>query len=413
MMMRERATRVERRSAARLAVAAVVLAGALGLTAGCTDGDGPKWAGGGNGNTGAGGTQLSATVTSPAADATNVPASTTIAFKSDQGKNATVELKDEAGKAVEGELEKGGTSWLPAEPLAYGTKYTATVTVTGDDGKTATATSSFTTMQEPGNQVRVTSQLGDNVVVGVGMPLIINFGRDIPESFRDDVQKRMYVTSTPAQEGTWHWYSGTEVHYRPKVYWKAGTQLSYRIATGGLPMGEGWYGRSDITIVAKVGSAVIMTVDNKTKKMTVKKDGKVLRTLPVSLGKPKTPSSSGNMIVMEKLRKTVFDTRAELGPTEGYRINIEYAHRLTWGGEFMHAAPWSVGDQGKRNVSHGCVNVSQTNAAWLFSVTKVGDPVIVKGTEVKLKSGNGWTDWNMSWDEFIKGSAVPYEAPTN
>jgi lipoprotein-anchoring transpeptidase ErfK/SrfK len=156
-----------------------------------------------------------------------------------------------------------------------------------------------------------------------------------------------------------------------------------------------------------------MTVDNKTKKMTVKKDGKVLRTLPVSLGKPKTPSSSGNMIVMEKLRKTVFDTRAELGPTEGYRINIEYAHRLTWGGEFMHAAPWSVGDQGKRNVSHGCVNVSQTNAAWLFSVTKVGDPVIVKGTEVKLKYGNGWTDWNMSWDEFIKGSAVPYEAPTN
>jgi lipoprotein-anchoring transpeptidase ErfK/SrfK len=143
--------------------------------------------------------------------------------------------------------------------------------------------------------------------------------------------------------------------------------------------------------------------------MVVTKDGKVLRTIPVSLGKKSTPSSSGTMLVIEKLRKTVFDTFAELGPELGYRTNIEYAQRLTWGGEYIHSAPWSVAQQGHTNVSHGCVNMSPSNAIWLFNLTRVGDPVIVKGTEVQLKNGNGWTDWNMSWDEYVKGSAIPYE----
>jgi lipoprotein-anchoring transpeptidase ErfK/SrfK len=154
-----------------------------------------------------------------------------------------------------------------------------------------------------------------------------------------------------------------------------------------------------------------MTVDNKTKKMTVTKDGKTIRTIPISLGAPVTPSSSGTMLGIEKLRKTVFDTMDDPIPTNRYRTDIEFAQRLTWGGEFIHAAPWSVASQGRTNVSHGCVNMSQANAQWLFDQTKIGDPITVKGTERKLENGNGWTDWNMSWDDYIKGSAIPYEAP--
>ncbi|HEX5598612.1 MAG TPA: L,D-transpeptidase family protein, partial [Micromonosporaceae bacterium] len=103
----------------------------------------------------------------------------------------------------------------------------------------------------------------------------------------------------------------------------------------------------------------------------------------------------------------IFDTFAELGPAEGYRVAVDHAQRLTWGGEFIHSAPWSVGDQGRRNVSHGCLNLSPANARWLFGLTKVGDPVTVRNTEVKLTAGNGWTAWDMSWDEYIKGSALP------
>jgi lipoprotein-anchoring transpeptidase ErfK/SrfK len=408
------------RTAIRRAAGTLALVAALGLATACSGGNsGAKWQGGGEGGAPSpkNDSKAVATITAPAADAKDVPASAEFSFKTEQAVDSTFELKDAAGNAVEGKLrsesgtgEAGGkSSWVPSEALDYGTTYTATLTATDAEGKPATATRTFTTMAKPANTVRVSSFLGDNQVVGVAMPLIVQFSRDIPEDNRADVQRRLFVTSNPPQEGIWRWSSPREVDYRPKVYWKPGTKISYRLATGGLPMGDGYYGRSDITVEASVGRAVILTVDNKNKMMTVTKDGKVLRQIPVSLGKAKTPSSSGTMVIIERLRKTVFDTFAELGPTEGYRIDIEYAQRLTWSGEYIHAAPWSEGVQGKTNVSHGCVNISMANAQWLFGLTMMGDPVVVKGTERKLQNGNGWTEWNMSWEEYVKGSAIPYQ----
>lgn len=387
-------------------LSALVIAGAFVLTAGCGGTGSPVWQG--PDKQAEARPKASATITAPADGATDVPASTEIAFTTTDAVSTTVELKDAAGNVVKGELKSDGR-WLPDGQLDYGTTYTATVTATGDDGKAATATATFTTMAKPDKQVRVSSFLGDGAVVGVGMPLIVRFSRAIPKDYRDDVQRRMTVQSTPPQEGIWHWVSGTEVRYRPKTFWQANTKIRYKVQTGGLPMGDGWYGRNDLTVDIKIGPALIMEVDNKTKQMTVTRNGEVIRTIPVSLGKPRTPSSSGTMLIMEKFKKTVFDTRDNPNPEDRYVIDIEYAQRLTYGGEFIHAAPWSVADQGRRNVSHGCVNVSTENAKWLFEQTRLGDPVVVKGTERKLRHGNGWTDWNLSWEEYVKGSALPYD----
>ncbi|MFD0783477.1 Ig-like domain-containing protein [Micromonospora azadirachtae] len=395
----------------RRALAAGLIAATLALTSACTsggDGKPSSWQGG----TETPAPKAAATISEPKADAKDVPASTAIAFSTTEAVETAVDLKDSAGETVKGKLAADGKSWLPSGALKYGETYTATVTATGDDGRPATATSTFTTMAQPSKQIRVSSFLGDGQTVGVGMPLIVKFSRAIPESYRDDVQRRMTVTSVPAQEGIWHWVSPTEIRYRPKQFWKANSKVSYRVQAGGLPMGSGWYGRADLTVDINIGPALVMTVDNKTKKMTVTRDGKTVKTILVSLGKKSTPSSSGTMVVIEKLRKTVFDTFEELGPEEGYRTKIDYAQRLTWGGEFIHAAPWSEGQQGSVNVSHGCVNVSMADGAWLFTNTRIGDPITVKGTERKLQNGNGWTDWNMSWNEYVKGSALPYEPPT-
>ncbi|PTA46793.1 Ig-like domain-containing protein [Micromonospora sp. RP3T] len=398
------------RRGGRRAFAAAVLVATMALTACTGGGDKPSsWQGGGDGGEKA--PKAAATISEPAADAKDVPATTAITFTTKEAKETAVELKDATGKAVEGTLAADGRSWEPATALDYAQTYTATVTATGDDGKPATATSTFTVMAKPAKQVRVTSFLGDNQVVGVGMPLIVKFGRAIPEDYRDDMQRRMTVTAQPAQEGIWRWISPTEVHYRPKTFWKANSTVSYQVRANGLPLGDGWYGRSDLTVDVKIGPSFVMTVDNRTKRMTVTKDGKAIKTILVSLGKKSTPSSSGTMVVIEKLRHTVFDTMEELGPEEGYRTEIDYAQRLTWGGEFIHAAPWSEGVQGRSNVSHGCVNVSMKDGNWLFANTRLGDPITVKGTERKLQNGNGWTDWNMSWDEYVKGSALPYEPP--
>ncbi|HWH00031.1 MAG TPA: Ig-like domain-containing protein [Pilimelia sp.] len=410
--------RRHRPAPARRALVGLILGAALAVTAGCSGKGGtPSWQGGGSGG-GDGSTQsqeppgpqLGAAVTRPAPDSSGAPITTGVAFTTELATGEPkVEVTDPNGNAVPGRLAADGKSWQPNRSLRWGTRYTVAITVTGEDGKTATATSTFTTMAKPAKLVRVSTQIGDHAVVGVAMPLIVNFGRPIPQKLRDDVQRRMSVTAVPAQPGAWHWLSGTEVQYRPKKFWAANTKLTYRVDVEGLPLGDGWYGGPTLSVVASVGPALVMTVDNRTKQMTVTRDGRVVRTIPVSLGKPKTPSSSGTMVVMEKLRKTIFDTYRELGPEEGYRVKIDYAQRLTWGGEFIHSAPWSVADQGRRNVSHGCINMSPENAAWLFNQTRIGDPVIVKGTEVRLSQGNGWTAWNLSWDEWVRGSALPVE----
>ncbi|GIE52541.1 hypothetical protein Ani05nite_60750 [Amorphoplanes nipponensis] len=395
-------------------MAALATAGVL-LTAGCSgdDAETPSWQGGSQGD-GSGASPAPApaptlstvAVTSPAPDAKDVEAATEIKYDTEDAENTTVEVKDADGAEVKGTLDKDKKVFIPAKALGWGKTYTVTVNGTPSGDKGGSTSSTFTVMKKPAKLVRVTSFLADGQTVGVGMPMIVRFGRSVPEKYRDDVQRRMTVTATPAQEGIWHWTSPTEVHYRPKTYWKPYTKIFYKVQLAGVPMGDGWYGRSDLTVDLKVGRSFVMTVSNKTKKMIVKQDGKVIKTIPVSLGKKSTPSSSGTMLVIEKKEHTVFDTLEELGPEKGYRTKIDFAQRITWSGQFIHAAPWSEGVQGRTNVSHGCVNVSMAMGKWLFSRTMLGDPITVSGTEEKLKNGNGWTDWNMSWDDYKKGSAI-------
>jgi len=392
-------------------MAAALTAGAVLLSAGCSSKDTPAWQGGSkDGGSAASSSpappQSTVAVTTPAANAKNVVASTDIKYSTEDAANTTVEVKNADGDEVKGTLDKDGKVFRPAKALAYGTTYTVTVNGTAAGAKIGTTTSTFTTMAKPSKQVRITSFLGDGQTVGVGMPLIMKFGRAIPQKYRAEVERRMTVTATPAQVGTWHWISPTEVHYRPQTYWKAYTKIFYDVRLAGVPLGDGWYGRSDLTVDMKIGRSFVMTVKNSSKSMTVKQDGKTIKTIPVSLGKPSTPSSSGTMLVIEKKQHTVFDTMDELPKGQGYRVDIDFAQRITWSGQFIHAAPWSEGVQGKRNVSHGCVNVSEAMGKWLFDRTMIGDPITVSGTGDKLKNGNGLTDWNMSWEEYKKGSAL-------
>ncbi|GIG00559.1 L,D-transpeptidase [Catellatospora citrea] len=350
------------------------------------------------------------TITEPAAAATEVPASAEIVFAATDAVSTQVVLKDAAGVEVAGELHPDGKGWLPAKSLAYGTAYTVTVTATGDDGKPATATSTFTTMAQPDKVVSIVSFLPDDAVVGVGMPLIFRLSRKIPEAQRAALQRRLLVQTTPAQEGIWTWYTPDELHWRPREFWQAGTKVFVDVRAGGLPLGDGYFGKRNSTLTCAIGRSLVMTIDDKAKPkvMKVVKDGATVRTIRVSLGRASMPSSSGTTVIIERLAKTVFDTTNDPNPANRYRTNIEYAQRLTWGGEFIHAAPWSVKDQGVRNVSHGCVNMSLADAKWLFEQTMIGDPVVTKGTPRRLQYGNGWTDWDKPWDEYVKGSAIPY-----
>lgn len=348
----------------------------------------------------------------PPANAKNLPISAEIGTKITGGQITAVTLRDNEGDSVTGAMRDDGTSWVPSRPLKYGRTYTATVTASRAEGGAETRTTTFSTMKSRrGQEIGTGLYLFDGRTYGVAMPVVAEFHPGIAPKERASVQRRLFVTSDPPQPGVWHWVSGgTQAYYRPPDYWQPGTKLTVRLGLDGHPVGGGRYGGQDRRATVTIGRKLTMEVDNRTKKMSVYENGTLVKQMPVSLGKKSTPSSSGTMVIMEKKETTVFDTFAELGPREGYRTNINYAQRLTWGGEYIHSAPWSVGDQGRRNVSHGCVNMSPRNAVWLFKRTLIGDPVTVRGTERGLEDGNGWTAWTYSWSEFIKGSALPVPA---
>ncbi|MFG1655508.1 Ig-like domain-containing protein [Micromonospora chersina] len=352
---------------------------------------------------------LPALAVSPADGSDKRPVSTEISARvPGGGKVSKVVLTAADGATVAGRLRRDGSSWVPSAPLKYATRYTATVTATGTDGQTRQGTSNFTTMAKPKSMIGSGLYMFSGKTYGVAMPVVAEFSPGIPKKDRAAVQKRMFVQTDPPQPGAWHWlYNGTQAYYRAPEYWKPGTTITVRLALAGIPLSNGRYGNIDRSATAKIGRAFEMKVDNATKQMTVYENGAVVRTLPVSLGKKSTPSSSGTMVVMEKKESTVFDTRDEPDPDNQYVTKIDFAQRLTWGGEYIHAAPWSEGVQGRANVSHGCVNVSMANGRWLFGKTLVGDPITVRGTERRLEPGNGWTAWSMSWSQFVEGSALP------
>lgn len=350
-------------------------------------------------------------VTVSPAGGKGVPVSTEIGTKVSGGKVESVTLTDTAGGGkVSGGMRADGTSWIPSKPLRYKHTYDATVTARGEQGKTTTTTSRFTTMAQPQKQTTTWLYFQNGEKYGNAMPVTVAFDPPVPRSQRASVQKRLFVTTTPEQQGVWSWVGdGSQVYYRAQDFWKPGTKISVRTGTGGLPLGNGRFGDQDHSASASITAhPVSANIDDRTKLMSVYREGKLLRKIPVSMGKPSTPTSSGRMVIMEKFDTTVFDTRGD--PAGGYVVRVYDAQRLTWGGEFIHAAPWSVGSQGYDNVSHGCTNVSDENAAWLMRVTHVGDMVTIRNTGTKLRAGNGWTAWDVSWPEYVKGSALPVPA---
>ena len=92
---------------------------------------------------------------------------------------------------------------------------------------------------------------------------------------------------------------------------------------------------------------------------------------------------------------------------EAYDIDdVQWAMRLTHSGEFIHAAPWSVGSQGNANVSHGCTGMSTADAAYLYNMTLRGDVVEYTGTDRPMTLDNGYGDWNLDFATWKQGSAL-------
>jgi lipoprotein-anchoring transpeptidase ErfK/SrfK len=282
-----------------------------------------------------------------------------------------------------------------------------TVVGVNPNGVVTRKTGSFTTLV-PAATLNAAVMPLDGETVGVGMPIAIFFSA--PVSNRAAVERRLHVTTSGDVEGAWRWFNDKEIHYRPKAYWPSGAKVSLQADLNGIDAGNGVWGQRNRQIDFTIGQRHISVVNVTTHKMTVTSGAKTVKVFPISAGRPKYPTTNGIHFALEKSKTVTMDSATVGIPRDspdGYFETVHWNVRISNTGEFVHAAPWSVGSQGSTNVSHGCVNLSVANATWFYNFSRRGDIVQVVGSP---KQPNDWAlgvvDWNMPWSQWLSGSAL-------
>lgn len=328
-----------------------------------------------------------------------------VTVSAESGVLGSVTMVNEDGRSVDGKLSPDGLTWATSEPLGYNKRYTLTAESMGLGGATSRQMTFET--HSPENLTMPYVLPSDGEVVGVGQPVAIRFDENIPN--RLAAQRAITVKTTPHVDGAFYWLNNREVRWRPAHYWKPGTTVDVSVNTYGVDLGDGLFGQENVTTHFTIGDEVISTIDDNTKTLTMKRNGEVVKTMPVSMGKNSTPTNNGTYIVGEKRSHLVMDSSTYGVPVNspnGYRTEVDWATQISYSGIYVHAAPWSVGSQGSSNVSHGCVNVSTSNGQWYYNNSKRGDVVEVVNTVGSTLPGtDGLGDWNIPWETWKAGNA--------
>ena len=222
----------------------------------------------------------------------------------------------------------------------------------------------------------------DGSTVGVAMPIIVRFSSPVAD--RAAAEQAIHVSSDPPVPGKFYWMNDSQVRWRPFDFWPAHTVVT--VDAGGA--------RSSFS----TGDALVATADDATHQLTITRNGDVEQVFPMSMGKPGHDTPNGTYYVQQKFRDIVMDSETYGVPhssPEGYRLDVELAVQFDNSGNFVHSAPWSVADQGVRNVSHGCINISPSNAKWFYDNFGVGDPVVVTNSVGSYTRNDGGQDWQL------------------
>ena len=347
--------------------------------------------------------KLTATVTD---SAIGVPVDQPVTVSVQGGVLGSVTLTDGEGGTVAGQLSADGLTWVTTQPLSYNKSYTITAKALGLGG-VSNQTLKFTS-HAPANLTMPYLLPGDGEVVGVGQPIAIKFDENIPD--RVAAEKAITVTTDPPVDGAFYWLSNREVRWRPENFWAPGTTVNVKVDTYGVDLGEGLFGQRNLSAQFSIGDRLIATADDATKTLTIRRNGEIIKTMPISMGKDETPTPNGIYTIGDRYQHLIMDSATYGVPSnsaKGYRLEVDWATQMSYSGIYVHSAPWSVGAQGSANTSHGCLNVSPANAQWFYENTKRGDVVEVDGTIGSVLSGvEGLGDWNIPWSVWKTGNAT-------
>jgi lipoprotein-anchoring transpeptidase ErfK/SrfK len=318
------------------------------------------------------------------------------------GTLSEVSVVSAEGQAIPGDLTPEG-AWQSSGTLVPQTAYTVQVSAVGADQRLAEQ-SLTVTASAPTTFLKAILSPAEGEVVGIGMPAVVTLNRPVAKADRPAVEQRFAVTTNPPVEGDWRWITPTRVHWRPATYWQPGTEVSVRGNLQGVRIADHWGEDLERTVSFRIGDAQVSTVDVAAHQMTVTKNGVVERVIAISAGRAKWPTHNGVHLALEKNRTVTMDSSTVGIPRNspgGYYRKVAWAIRMSWSGTFTHAAPWSVGSQGRTNVSHGCINMSTANAQWFFNFTRRGDPIEVVNSPAKPKLYDpGMADWNVPWEQW-------------
>ncbi|MES5823311.1 Ig-like domain-containing protein [Streptomyces sp. RG80] len=360
----------------------------------------------------------------PASSADDRPVTVTVTPKGDQvragdsvritaahGRLTAVTVADAEGHKLTGKLAGDGRSWVSDRKSVPGTAYSVTAATRTEGGTAKSTEAAFTTA--PANKVnKVDWRPGTGTTVGVAQPISLVF--DNPVKNKAEVEKQLRITTSNGTEGSWGWlqdWSGRDrVDWRPKSYWKPGTKVTLDAQLNGTDSGAdgGWFVR-DYTTTVTIGARQIVKVDLDDHQLTLTRDDKTVRRIPVSGGTPGGDKRSwrGTAVLMAK-EGTINMNSETVGLADAYNKMVDYSMRLTWSGMYAHAAPWNARYFGNTNHSSGCIGMSDANAAWFYRQVRPGDPFEITGKDTKgvVAPGNGFGAWNLSWTEWQQKSAL-------
>ncbi|MGH3763685.1 MAG: L,D-transpeptidase [Pseudonocardiaceae bacterium] len=342
-------------------------------------------------------------VTEPPDGATAVSPIAPVRVSVSAGVLDKVSLTSSEGKVVAGQLAPDKSSWTVTEPLGYAKTYTWSGTATGIDRLPRTITGSFHTVK-PERLISAQLNVADNATYGIAMPIALAFNSRVIDKVA--VERALSVSLSVPTEGSWAWLDDTSVHWRPRSYFAPNTRVTVTAKLYGLAMGDGAFGREDISSAFTIGRSYVLQGDTRTHRLVTYANGVRAADYPASYGLDSDPgrtTHSGTHVVMSK-----YPVFYMSNPKYHYKdVEARSAVRISNNGEFIHSAPWSVAQQGRTNVSHGCINLSPANAAAVFDTVLPGDPVEIVGTSRQLASRDGdYYDWTIPWDIWTAKSAL-------
>ncbi len=300
------------------------------------------------------------------------------------------------GEQVPGSYSADRASWHSTWALGVSRSYTVTATAVSGAGVTTTKTATFRTLT-PASTFYAQIFEGYKQTYGVGMPIIVTFSAPVKD--KAAVERSIDIQTSKPVTGAWYWDGDQTLDFRPRDYWPANTEVSFTGHFDGVRGAPGMYGFHTLTQTFEIGDSVIAVASTKAHKTQIYVNGHLKYDWPISSGKPGDDTPNGSYLTIEKANPVRMK-----GP--GYDLLVPWSVRFTFSGDYYHDAYWSVGQQGFENVSHGCVNLAPANAETYYNLAVPGDPITISGSPRSGKWDNGWTEWFLSWEQYLKGSAT-------